>query len=76
MKKPKSDASMSTSTYIGKETGAPVTTDYKTRKFNGEVKWVQFDIDKAAKDLDHLIKPEERLPSRLLFNSRGRKSSP
>jgi arylsulfatase len=46
---------------IGNETGAPVTPDYKTRKFNGEVKWVEIDVDKAATDLDHLIKPEERL---------------
>jgi hypothetical protein len=46
---------------IGTETGSPVTSDYSTRKFNGEVNWVQIDIDEAAEDLDHLIKPEERL---------------
>lgn len=46
---------------IGNETGSPVTTDYKTRKFSGEVNWVEIDIGKAAEDVDHFIKPEERL---------------
>jgi arylsulfatase len=46
---------------VGTETGSPVTSDYKTRKFNGEVNWVEIDVDKAAEDHDHLIKPEERL---------------
>jgi len=46
---------------IGNETGSPVTTDYETRKFNGEVNWVEIDVNKAAKDVDHLIEPEERL---------------
>jgi hypothetical protein len=38
-----------------------VTDDYKTRKFNGKVSWVEIDLAKDAKDADHLIKPEERL---------------
>ncbi|MGE0126606.1 MAG: hypothetical protein AB7U82_00765 [Blastocatellales bacterium] len=38
-----------------------MTGDYKTRKFNGEVNWVEIDLAKDAKDADHLIKPEERL---------------
>jgi arylsulfatase A-like enzyme len=46
---------------IGNETGSPVTTDYKTRKFSGEVRWVEIDVDKAAEDVDHLINAEERL---------------
>jgi arylsulfatase A-like enzyme len=46
---------------IGDETGSPVTTDYPTRKFNGEVNWVEIDVDKAAENVDHLIKPEQRL---------------
>ena len=46
---------------IGNEAGSPVTTDYKTRRFNGEVNWVEIDLGKDAKDADHLIKPEERL---------------
>lgn len=29
--------------------------------FNGEVNWVEIDVDKAALDQDHLISPEERL---------------
>lgn len=46
---------------VGTEAGSPVTTDYKTRKFNGEVNWVEIDLGKDAADADHLIKPEERL---------------
>jgi arylsulfatase A-like enzyme len=46
---------------IGNETGSPVTGDYSTRKFSGDVNWVEIDVGAAAEDLDHLIKPEERL---------------
>ena len=47
---------------IGDEFGSPVTPDYPPRKkFNGEVNWVQLDIDKDAEDADHYISPEERL---------------
>ncbi len=48
---------------IGFEAGSPVTYDYPTHggKFNGEVNWVEIDVDKDAEDLDHLISPEERL---------------
>ncbi len=46
---------------IGNETGSPVTTDYKTRKFSGDVNWVEIDVDKAAEDVDHFVRPEERL---------------
>ena len=46
---------------IGNEYGSPVTADYSTRRFNGEVNWVEIDVGDAAEDLDHLIKPEERL---------------
>jgi arylsulfatase len=28
---------------------------------SGEVNWVEIDVGKDAKDLDHLISPEERL---------------
>jgi arylsulfatase len=46
---------------VGNEFGSPVTTDYPvSRKFNGEVNWVELAIDKDAIDLDHLISPEER----------------
>jgi arylsulfatase len=40
-----------------------VSEDYGPRgnEFNGEVNWVQIDLDEAAEDLDHLITAEERL---------------
>ena len=48
---------------VGMEGGAVVSEDYGPRgnEFTGEVNWVQIDLDEAAKDLDHLITPEERL---------------
>jgi arylsulfatase A-like enzyme len=48
---------------IGFEAGSPVTYDYPTPggRFNGEVNWVEIDVDRDAEDLDHLITPEERL---------------
>jgi hypothetical protein len=46
---------------VGSEAGSPVTSDYKTRNFNGEVNWVEIDLAKDAKSADHMIKPEERL---------------
>ena len=46
---------------IGNEYGSPVTSDYSTRKFNGDVNWVEIDTGDAAEDLDHLITPAERL---------------
>jgi hypothetical protein len=32
-----------------------------SHEVNGEVNWVEIDVDKDAEDLDHLISPEERL---------------
>jgi len=48
-------------TDVGRDTGTPVSADYdlKSSRFNGTVNWVQIDVGKE--DLDHLIKPEERL---------------
>jgi hypothetical protein len=47
---------------VGNEFGSPVTPDYPAaKKFNGEVNWVEIDVDKDAEDNDHLITPEERL---------------
>jgi arylsulfatase A-like enzyme len=47
---------------IGDEFGSPVTPDYpKSKKFSGDVNWVEIDVDKDAEDFDHLITPEERL---------------
>src|SRR4051812_19349933 len=44
---------------IGKDTGTPVTEAYPVRgnAFTGTVAWVQFDIDAAAADQDHLLAP-------------------
>lgn len=47
---------------IGDEFGSAVTYDYPSRKkFNGEVNWVEIDVDKDAQDADHVISPEERM---------------
>ncbi len=48
---------------IGVDNASAVSPDYtpETSHFNGEVSWVEIDIDEAAEDLDHLITPEERL---------------
>jgi arylsulfatase A-like enzyme len=45
---------------VGRGTGSPVSPDYdpKDNEFNGEVNWVQIDLEKD--DHDHLISPEER----------------
>jgi arylsulfatase A-like enzyme len=45
---------------VGRGTGSAVTPDYdpKENEFNGEVNWVQIDLEKD--DHDHLISPEER----------------
>ena len=50
-------------TDVGADGATPVSDDYgpKDSGFNGEVRWVQIDIDEAAEDFDHLITPEERL---------------
>jgi arylsulfatase len=47
---------------VGCDMGVPVSPDYGPRgnEFTGKVNWVQIDVDAAAKDLDHLIAPEER----------------
>jgi len=47
---------------VGCDLGDPVSDDYGARDnaFNGKIKWVQIDVDAAAKDADHLIGAEER----------------
>jgi len=54
--------SMDETLEIGCDVGEPVSEDYKPRdnKFSGKVRWVQIDIDAAAKDVDHMIAAEER----------------
>jgi len=44
------------------DVGEPVSPDYGPRhnNFNGKVKWVQIDIDAAAKEADHMIAAEQR----------------
>jgi arylsulfatase len=47
---------------VGLDAAEPVSPDYGPRgnEFNGTIKWVQVDIDAAAKDIDHLISEDER----------------
>jgi hypothetical protein len=45
---------------VGRESGSRVTKDNPVSRFNGDVNWVEIDVDKAALDADHLISPEER----------------
>ena len=46
---------------VGRDTGTPVSSDYKTSSsvFNGKIHWVQIDVGKDSHD--HLISPEQRL---------------
>ena len=46
---------------VGRDTGTPVSSDYKTSSsvFNGKIYWVQIDVGKDSHD--HLISPEQRL---------------
>ena len=44
---------------VGNEFGSPVTADYSTRKFTGEVVWVQIDL--GDDDHNHMLLPEDRL---------------
>jgi arylsulfatase len=54
--------SMDETMEVGCDVGEPVSPDYGPRgnEFNGKIKWVQIDIDAAAKDTDHMIGAEER----------------
>jgi arylsulfatase len=54
--------SMDETLEIGCDVGEPVSRDYDARDntFSGKVHWVQIDVDAKAKDLDHVIAPEER----------------
>jgi arylsulfatase A-like enzyme len=49
-------------TDVGSDSGTPVTDDLRPSEteFNGQVRWVQIDIDEASEDMDHLITDEER----------------
>jgi len=54
--------SMDETMEVGCDVGEPVSPDYGSRgnEFTGNVKWVQIDIDAAAKDADHMIGANER----------------
>jgi arylsulfatase A-like enzyme len=54
--------SMDETMEVGCDVGEPVSPDYGPRdnEFNGKIKWVQIDIDSAAKDADHMIGAEKR----------------
>jgi arylsulfatase len=53
--------SMDETLEVGCDMGEPVTEDYgHDNAFNGRIHWVRIDVDAAAKDVDHLIAPEER----------------
>ncbi len=47
---------------VGMEEGSPVSPDYGPRgnAFNGEINWVEIDVDKDALDQDHFLALEER----------------
>jgi arylsulfatase A-like enzyme len=48
---------------VGRDTASPVSDDYdgESSVFTGTVNWVQIALGEDAKDVDHLITPEERL---------------
>jgi len=48
---------------VGVEAGSPVSPDYGPRgnAFNGEVNWVEIDVDKEALDADHYLTGAERV---------------
>ena len=47
---------------IGSDDASATSPDYtpESSRFNGEVDWVEIDIDEAAEDFDHLITDDER----------------
>jgi arylsulfatase len=54
---------------VGMEAGSPVSPDYGPRgnEFNGQVNWVEFDVDKDALDADHFLTAEERFKVAMAF---------
>ena len=47
---------------VGMERGSPVSPHYCPRDnaFNGDVNWVELDVDQAALDKDHILTGAER----------------
>ena len=54
---------------VGAEAGSPVSPDYgpKGNAFNGEINWVEIEVDKEALDQDHFLTGEERFRVTLGF---------
>jgi len=54
---------------VGMEAGSPVSPDYgpKDNAFNGQINWLEIDVDKAALDQDHILTGEERFRVALAF---------
>jgi arylsulfatase A-like enzyme len=54
---------------VGVEEGSPVSPDYGPtgNAFNGQINWLEIDIDKAALDADHMLTAEERFKVALAF---------
>jgi len=54
---------------VGVEEGSPVSPDYGPRgnAFNGQINWLEIDIDKAALDADHILTAEERFKVAMAF---------
>jgi len=54
---------------VGVEEGSPVSPDYGPRgnAFNGQINWVELDVDKAALDADHILTAEERFKVAMAF---------
>jgi hypothetical protein len=54
---------------VGMEAGSPVSPDYGPRgnAFNGEVNWVEIDVDKEALDQDHILTGAERFRVAMAF---------
>jgi len=50
---------------IGRDLGSPVTPDYTSRAFNGEVAWVEIDIPEGSPDNDDEIPADDRLQAAL-----------
>jgi arylsulfatase len=53
---------------VGSDVGEPVSPNYRPRNnsFIDKIKWVQIDIDAAAKDVDHFLGADERFDLMML----------
>lgn len=51
---------------IGCDAGSPVTPDYRSSKFNGDVRWVDIELPEGSLDCDNEITAAERLKAALV----------